>query len=876
MPLSLDDLKAIPQPGATPPTAPTPTSTPVAPPPDAAAQSAGATPPALNGSAAPMAITAPPQRVAPAPRDRSALDNMANAVDLSESGGEHLDKNGNVKQSNKGAIGRMGLMPDTAKDLGVNPTDEKQNLAAGKQYLGQMFDRYQNWDDALAAYNWGPGNVDKWIARGKDPDKMPAETRAYIASTFRRAGMSVDSPTSVVAAKRGLTAADLEEIPQGDVKPDSQTSVSPRRDVLDDLREPFKDIPGLGYVDETMHATAVNMTRGMRNLMAGPVQAGLEQGAPELAKQFTEAMNQYDNQFEELNNKHPWAAQVGDVVGTVLGIAVGAKALAPMGAAIAARTALPATVGRYLSTLGGSAALSATTFHPDDNHMSRIVEGGIGAVLGGMFATVGRAVMYGARNMADTTTYKAFIEQVSQAVGDLTPSTTKLKSLFLPNYEAKWAHKNANYTVRNAFGEQIDGFPYEEMARSAKDAIAGSREAGVAPSSQTQATARKVAEELGVAKREVARAEHQRKIDEYDSAVKLRNEIPIGGRKLSDMPEAERAVMTRRLDEAGALPPVPEHPGEFVAEPIKAEEYSAARTAINAAIGRAKNDVRTRTQLTAMLRNMDRAAKDTASEAGMSADAYLRAQTEANDYYKRNIAPIQKIFGKPEDVRGDPTIANTGITNAKFFDQAVKMIEGHDMEALRAYKEIMGREAQPELIRIGAYRMLTSVTEAAVKGSKGGDVTGAKAMKSWITDHREAIQELMGREGVEQMRGMAAIAERIAARPLSNRNIITGTLGHHPWLGGLMILEGIRHGAMGTVALGGGILALQNPAVQHIIFNGLNVITKIPTMAPIIRRAAKTKPDSPEMDRIMQEIDRRVKWGSAATARATVQPGPGR
>jgi hypothetical protein len=805
---------------------------------------------------------------------------MANAVDLSESGGEHFDKNGKIKASAKGAMGRMGLMPNTAAEIGVDPTDEKQNLAGGKQYLGMMFDRYQNWDDALAAYNWGPGNVDKWITRGKDPDKMPAETRSYIASTLRRAGMSVDSPTSVVAAKRGLTAADLEEIPQGDVKPDSQTSVSPRRDVLDDLREPFKDIPGLGFVDETMHATAVNMTRGMRNLMAGPTQAALEQANPDLAKQFTEAMDQYDNQFEELNAKHPWAAQVGDVVGTVLGIAVGAKALAPAGAAIAARTALPATVGRYIGTIGtsaaGGAALSATAFHPDDNHMNRIVEGALGATLGGLFATAGRAVMYGARNLADTNTYKAFIEQVSQSVRDLTPSTTKLKTSFLANYDAKWTEKNAKYTVRNTFGEQIDGFPYEEMARSAKDAIAGSREAGVAPSSQTQATARKVAEELGVARREVARAEHQRKIDEYDSAVKLRNEVPIGGRKLSDMPEAERAEMARRLDEADALPPVPDHPGEFVAEPIKAEEYSAARTAINAAIGRAKNDVRTRTQLTAMLRNMDRAAKDTANEAGMSADAYIRAQTEANDYYKRNIAPIQKIFGKPEDVRGDPTIANTGITNAKFFDQAVKMIEGYDMEALRAYKEIMGREAQPELIRIGAYRMLTSVTEAAVKGSKGGDVTGAKAMKSWITDHREAIQELMGREGVEQMRGMAAIAERIAARPLSNRNIITGTLGHHPWLGGLMILEGIRRGAMGTVALGGGILALQNPAVQHIIFNGLNVITKIPTMAPIIRRAAKTKPDSPEMDRIMQEIDRRVKWGSAATARATVQPGPGR
>src|SRR3954465_14616535 len=129
------------------------------------------------------------QGVKPAPRGRDALDNMTHAVALTETGDEHLDKDGKVKINPKsGATGAMQLMPGTAKDLGVDPTDETQNREGGKRYLGAMYDKYGNWDDALAAYNWGPGNVDKWIARGRNEDQMPAETRNYISDTIRRAG----------------------------------------------------------------------------------------------------------------------------------------------------------------------------------------------------------------------------------------------------------------------------------------------------------------------------------------------------------------------------------------------------------------------------------------------------------------------------------------------------------------------------------------------------------------------------------------------------------------------------------------------------------------------------------------------------------------
>lgn len=81
-----------------------------------------------------------------------------------------------------GAQGLMQLMPETAHALKVaDPFDPAQNIDGGSRYLAGLIKRYHG--DvrlALAAYNWGVGNLEQ------QPAKLPAETRHYVASIMQR------------------------------------------------------------------------------------------------------------------------------------------------------------------------------------------------------------------------------------------------------------------------------------------------------------------------------------------------------------------------------------------------------------------------------------------------------------------------------------------------------------------------------------------------------------------------------------------------------------------------------------------------------------------------------------------------------------------
>ena len=126
--------------------------------------------------------------VSAAAKEYGVPENVIYAVIKTES---DFDKNA---VSKAGACGLMQLMPETFSDMTgrkspskIVMTDVSQNINAGTKYLAYLYARYENWDTVFAAYNAGPGNVDKWLdderysSDGITLDDIPfTETRNYV------------------------------------------------------------------------------------------------------------------------------------------------------------------------------------------------------------------------------------------------------------------------------------------------------------------------------------------------------------------------------------------------------------------------------------------------------------------------------------------------------------------------------------------------------------------------------------------------------------------------------------------------------------------------------------------------------------------------
>lgn len=91
----------------------------------------------------------------------------------------------NAVNRTSGAQGIAQFMPATAKELGVDPFDAYSSIAGAGRYLAWLYGQVGDWAQALAAYNWGVGNVKR-----KGLAKAPSETRSYYTSIMNDIGLA--------------------------------------------------------------------------------------------------------------------------------------------------------------------------------------------------------------------------------------------------------------------------------------------------------------------------------------------------------------------------------------------------------------------------------------------------------------------------------------------------------------------------------------------------------------------------------------------------------------------------------------------------------------------------------------------------------------
>ena len=129
------------------------------------------------------------------PASRADLDRIAFAVDGIES--NHGSDPRMWRPEIEAPQGPMQVSLAAVTDLGGGDRfDLMQNRRLGRAYLALMFRRYGNWPDAVAAYNWGPGNLDWWIASGRAPEKLPLSVERYRNRVFYEVGYMAAAPAS--------------------------------------------------------------------------------------------------------------------------------------------------------------------------------------------------------------------------------------------------------------------------------------------------------------------------------------------------------------------------------------------------------------------------------------------------------------------------------------------------------------------------------------------------------------------------------------------------------------------------------------------------------------------------------------------------------
>lgn len=221
-----------------------------------------------------------------------------------ESNGQQLNSRGQPLTSSAGAIGVAQVMPDTAKYVAKKngiawdekryKTDSNYNYQLGKLYYQEQLNKYGHPALAYAAYNAGPGAVDKWIKKNpamKNPDAMGmqnfinaipfSETKNYVAKIHRQSSGVQTTLTQPLAAKTPKGASKTNQTPAQTVR----TTKDYNATVDKGVNIALKDVKNLGIKPDA--ATTATYAR-----------AGTKLKSMGAAKNEQEFLNLYQEAFD--------------------------------------------------------------------------------------------------------------------------------------------------------------------------------------------------------------------------------------------------------------------------------------------------------------------------------------------------------------------------------------------------------------------------------------------------------------------------------------------------------------------------------------------------------------------------------------------------
>jgi hypothetical protein len=156
-----------------------------------------------NGAKKSSGVASKHSRVA----QNAPLDRVAVAVDGAES--SHGRDLAMWRLDPTGPQGPMQVSQAAATDVGGGDRfDVDQNRFIGRAYLALLYQKYRNWPDAIAAYNWGLGRMDAWLRAGRPADKLDNGVAVYLKRVLQESGLCIDTmparhpPSTLPAANR--------------------------------------------------------------------------------------------------------------------------------------------------------------------------------------------------------------------------------------------------------------------------------------------------------------------------------------------------------------------------------------------------------------------------------------------------------------------------------------------------------------------------------------------------------------------------------------------------------------------------------------------------------------------------------------------------